>query len=177
MTTRTGKIARLPRAVREELNQRLSDGESQKLLVGWLNARPEVQALLATHFKGAPITEQNLTDWKQGGYEDWLRFQSTRDWVRQLVDRSSDLAEETDNIAVSDWLSAPVAIVLGRYIQRLANEEPPTFEQQRNILALTRELTRLRNGDHQQQLLRLHRDRLEAACQPANPPSLPANPA
>jgi hypothetical protein len=40
--TRNGKIARLPAATREELNQRLLDGERGKHLVLWLNGLPQV---------------------------------------------------------------------------------------------------------------------------------------
>ena len=43
---RTGKIARLPHQLRNELNQRLHDGESGVDLIKWLNALPEVQAIL-----------------------------------------------------------------------------------------------------------------------------------
>jgi hypothetical protein len=35
--TRNGKIARLPRAMRDGLNRRLRDGEEGKKLVAWLN--------------------------------------------------------------------------------------------------------------------------------------------
>ena len=70
--TRTGKIARLPSAVREELNRRLDEGVSGKALVAWLNALPEVQAILRAQFGGQPINAVNLTKWRQGGYRDWL---------------------------------------------------------------------------------------------------------
>ncbi len=36
---RTGKIARLPRALREELNRHLDEGEAGVDLVAWLNGR------------------------------------------------------------------------------------------------------------------------------------------
>ena len=48
--TRVGKIARLPRALREQLNHRLQDGELGRRLVDWLNASPEVKAVLAAEF-------------------------------------------------------------------------------------------------------------------------------
>jgi len=43
-TTRIGKIGRLPRQVREELNRRLLEGEPGITLVDWLNGLPAVQA-------------------------------------------------------------------------------------------------------------------------------------
>ncbi|MDR3457939.1 MAG: hypothetical protein P4N60_10870 [Verrucomicrobiae bacterium] len=67
----TGKINRLPREIREQLNQRLDAGEPGKRLVAWLNELPAVRALLAAEFGGIPINEQNLTNWKQGGFREW----------------------------------------------------------------------------------------------------------
>src|SRR5713101_7111978 len=40
-----GKIARLPLAIREQLNRRLQDGEIGRDLVVWLNSAPAVQAV------------------------------------------------------------------------------------------------------------------------------------
>ncbi len=45
--TRTGKIARLPQAVRRELNQRLANAERGTKLVVWLNELPEVLEVLS----------------------------------------------------------------------------------------------------------------------------------
>ena len=70
--THHGKIARLPRNLCHELNQRLADGEPSDALLAWLNAQPEVQTVLAAHFSGNPISPQNLTNWRQGGYEETL---------------------------------------------------------------------------------------------------------
>ena len=58
--THHGKIARLPRNLRHELNQRLADGEPSDSLLAWLNALPEVQAILADRFGGNPISPQVL---------------------------------------------------------------------------------------------------------------------
>jgi hypothetical protein len=40
--SRTGKIARLPQSLREELNHRLENGELARNLADWLNTLPEV---------------------------------------------------------------------------------------------------------------------------------------
>ncbi len=62
MTTRNGKIARLSKQVRHDLNGRLQDGEPGKQLVEWLNRLPEVQEVLLKLYarrrwpmKGSPI--------------------------------------------------------------------------------------------------------------------------
>ena len=46
MTNGNGKIARLPKAVRHELNCRLSEGEPGASVVGWLNERDDVKMVL-----------------------------------------------------------------------------------------------------------------------------------
>src|SRR6266446_6933011 len=52
-----GKIARLPLAIREQLNRRLQDGEIGRDLVVWLNSAPEVQAVLKAEFGERPVNE------------------------------------------------------------------------------------------------------------------------
>src|SRR5882757_2859219 len=68
---RHGKVARLPAALREELNRRLEDGHSHRELVAWLNGLPAVQGVLAERFGGRPISEQNMSAWCHGGYAEW----------------------------------------------------------------------------------------------------------
>ena len=91
--TRKGKIARLPREVREQLNRRLQDGEPGTKLVDWLNSLPEVQAVLSSEFDGRPIREQNLSEWKQGGYRDWQLQQEAIELVRGMDADSDELSQ------------------------------------------------------------------------------------
>jgi len=81
---RTGKIARLPHDIREQLNRRLQDGEQGKSILKWLNALPEVQAVLKEHFEGHPVAASNLTEWKDGGYRDWQVRQDALAMVSNL---------------------------------------------------------------------------------------------
>ncbi len=90
-TTRTGKIARLPHHIRDQLNGRLYEGEPAKHLALWLNSLPEVQAILAAGFGAKPIRPQNLSEWKQGGYRDWLLQQEALELVRRLAEDAGEL--------------------------------------------------------------------------------------
>lgn len=163
--TRNGKIARLPYSIRDILNERLRNGEQGTKLVKWLNRLPEVKEVLAGEFGGRPINEQNLTEWKQGGFNDWLRHQETRAWVRALVDESADLEEEAGDVSVADWLSAPVAIALGRWILEAAAVEKNDPTQRAALLAAAREVTELRRCDHRAERLRIDRERWETEQQ------------
>jgi len=153
--TRTGKIARLTRTIREELNRRLDNGEPGPQLVTWLNSLENTQKVLLEHFDGKPITEQNLSDWRQGGFQDWLHEQSTRAWVRSLADRAKGVS---DDIGI-DPLSSPLAVALGRSLERLAAGDAADPAAIKQLLAVTRGLAHLRRSDHEQQRIRISRIR------------------
>jgi hypothetical protein len=93
MPARNGKIANLPNDIREQLNLRLLEGETARELAAWLNALPEAQSILGSQFHGAPISEVNLTHWRQGGYLQWLTERECFDSARALADGDCDLAE------------------------------------------------------------------------------------
>jgi hypothetical protein len=82
---RRGKIARLPLKLREEICHRLLEGQPARKLLPWLNALPEVQAVLQSEFNGEPVSEMNLSAWRNGGFQEWL----TR---RERIERTRELA-------------------------------------------------------------------------------------
>ena len=94
MRARVGKIARLPEPIREALNQRLLNGISGKKLAVWLNALPEVTKVVTELFAGRSITEHNISEWRQGGHQDWLRQMETRERVLRITDQYKDSDSE-----------------------------------------------------------------------------------
>jgi hypothetical protein len=140
--TRKGKIARLPRAIRDELNRRLDDGEQGIRLVEWLNGLPEVKKVLESDFEGRAITDGNLADWKNGGFLDWQAQQETRalieDWksgVEELAS-SAELAELFTTVLMTHYAAA---------VQRSnadVDEEPR--ERVKRLGKSLRDITRLR---------------------------------
>ena len=83
--TRTGKIARLPNHIREIVNRRLHDGHPGRDILLWLNSLPEVAALVDARFLGNFVTPSNLSQWKNGGYRDWLVRQDALDLFRDAA--------------------------------------------------------------------------------------------
>ena len=82
---RTGKIARLPFAIREELNMRLRDNESGQTILEWLNGLEQCQ--------DAPINDANLSLWRQGGFAEWLEDQDRVHKIEKLSNLSLRLAK------------------------------------------------------------------------------------
>src|SRR5437868_4261034 len=93
MVTRHGKIARLPSDVREELNRRLYNGALGPELLAWLNQLPAVKEVLARFFDDAPVNPQNLSDWRHGGYEDWLRHQERELRIQRITEEGIHLEQ------------------------------------------------------------------------------------
>lgn len=90
---RTGKIARLPLAIREELNERLRDNESGAEILGWVNALPITQEILAKKFQGVPISDANLSEWRSGGFAEWLDDQGKVHKTQKLSEQLMRLAQ------------------------------------------------------------------------------------
>lgn len=91
--TSTGKIARLPARLREEVNRRLHDGESGPVLLEWLNGTPEALEVCADYFNSEPISPQNLSAWRQGQFQRWEREQKQLQRTRARAEYSHQLAK------------------------------------------------------------------------------------
>ena len=115
--TRNGKIARLPHRIRDQLNRRLQDGEQGRTIVPWLNALPEVQAVMQAEFNGRPIRAQNISEWRKAGFREWQLQQDALEQVPAVVYEAMELDVKvgmhlTERLAV--WLTAHLMAVVRR---------------------------------------------------------------
>jgi len=170
MKTRTGKIARLPKEIREQLNSRLQNGEPGTTLVDWLNQLPEVQKILTEQFSNQPIRVQNLSDWKRGGYVDWLRHQELRELVRWNHQRSSEFAEDEGDNDICDSLGSYLSAQLVIHARELEEITDPEERWQR-FRQIARELSRMRRDDHRYRRFELRKQQWESTLEPVEPNS------
>jgi hypothetical protein len=157
--TRVGKIARLPRSLREQLNRRMEDGESGANAVAWLNELPKVKSVLDKEFGGRPISEQNLSEWKLGGYVEWQKQQEALVLARELAANAAELAEAGgDSLAdkVAPLLAARYAVML-RNLSAASGERAEDWKMLRELCS---DLVALRKGDHSAERLKIERERL-----------------
>ena len=145
MKTRNGKIARLPKEVREQLNRRLENGWRGTRLVKWLNELPEVREVLREEFYGRAITPQNLSEWREGGYADWLRHQDSREGMRWMLERAEDLEKGSGDEDFCERLARIATVQVAEQMQRLEKIEDPK-ERWRELREVCLELWRLRNA-------------------------------
>lgn len=180
-----GKIGRLPAAIRDELNRRLFDGQPASRILPWLNGLPEVKDILQEDFEGLAVNDQNLSEWRNGGFKAWVRRRETVSNTRELADYSLSVAKA----AGGNITEGAAQILAGKILEVLEgiseletelNErdasQPSTPEQaearvarvaamSEAIKALTDSLGSLRNGDQNNVRLRQNDDRLALLAQ------------
>ena len=158
---RNGKIAHLPRDLREELTRRMQDAEPGGSLLAWLNAQPAVQAVLAREFGGVAVSKQNLCEWRSGGFAEWQARQETLAQARELAADATELAAATDG-RLTDHLATVLA---ARYASALAGWHGEVTEEFRRRLralrGLCQDIVELRRGDHSGARLKMEQERLE----------------
>ncbi|HMO51900.1 MAG TPA: hypothetical protein PKE26_11005 [Kiritimatiellia bacterium] len=86
-STRKGKVARLPYEIRERINAMIRDGAPASRLNTFL--------IKEGH---EALNDQNWTNWRQGGYQDWLREQVHLDKIR---DKAESFRRELDAVGVN----------------------------------------------------------------------------
>jgi len=170
MPTRNGKIANLPNDIREQLNLRLLEGENGPELAAWLNALPEVQSILASQFNASPISEVNLTHWRQGGYLQWFTERECFDSARALADGDSDLAQT--GLSAERLLN----VLTVRFGQLLMRWDLPSNESGFETAAFSEmaKKARILQGISRS-LLAIHRIQSKSASQKSVPASSSAN--
>ncbi len=157
--TRTGKIAKLPKFVRNELGQRIENGVPGVELVEWLNSRLDVKDVLKEYFDGRAINQQNLTEWKQGGHLEWLRNEDTRLLVCQLTEQSNDLDEAGEGQQISDRFAGILAIEFTKIATLLLKEEADPEKRWQCLCRIHREFSQLRRDDHRAVRTQIKRER------------------
>ena len=148
MKSRTGKIARLPRPIRQELNSRLECAEPGQKLLDWLNALPEVQQLLQEEFGGGAITKQNLSHWRQNGFQDWL----AREDLQRAMENAAEFAEDMEageEIELVDNVATMLAARSAALVSRWDGSPNPVLEARANAFnKLCQTIVRLQKSMH-----------------------------
>jgi hypothetical protein len=110
-----GKIARFPASVRDELNQRLFNGERCQQIIAWLNGLPDVQAIVNAEFAGQPVLPANLSRWKTTGYKSWRETRELREAADFLLREAPEMPE-TERRALSKRIGS---IFIGELLMQL----------------------------------------------------------
>ena len=123
-TCRKGKIGSLPADVRRDLNARMFNGDKGPRLLTWLNAIPSVQAVLQEQWKSEPISSSNLSEWRAGGYQDYVAQHEMVEHTRTLAQFALELAKA----AGGDLAAGPAAIAAGKLMTVIESATPEEMD-------------------------------------------------
>jgi hypothetical protein len=152
MTT-TGKIDRLSRGIREQLNIRLRERAGDAEVAEWLRKLPEANA------ESKPFSKADVCAWRATGYRDWLMRQEAGESVAEMVAEADELKARlgdsvTDKLA--GWLIPQYAAAARGELASLQGRK-----RWQLLRSLCGELVALRRGDQLAERLRIKREYLD----------------
>jgi hypothetical protein len=143
MKTRLGKIAQLPKSIRDDLNHRIENGKQGTELLEWLNGLPETKEIIAQKFDNQPITRCNLSDWRHGGFLDWRADQNRE----ARIQRISESGESLQKAEAGDLFENFARITVAEMMDDLdALQKCRGQKRAQNLHNLVRDLARLQNA-------------------------------
>ena len=135
---------------------------------------------MAEQFEGRPITENNLSEWRAGGFEEWLTLQDFLDETRVLSENSGECTARSGLCgrgALTAWRQEPQLadtgissdhlhiVLLGHHAHLLQNlgimPEDEYKTRLNTVSKLTASIMKLRRDELQKARLELQRERLE----------------
>ena len=159
---RIGKIARLPRDIRSQLNTRLQDGGEGKQILLWLNSLPEVIKVLAECFEARPINDQNLSDWRKGGYEEWLAHQDVLAHAANLAAHQHELETVAPGQSPTGHLAAAITFRYAAILAAQGNElDDKALVQLKSLGRTCQAVLKLRRDDENTARLKIETERWE----------------
>jgi hypothetical protein len=157
---RKGKIGRLPREIRDELNRRLSENEDGGALLRWLNDLPAVRGTLTREFAGSAVTKQNLYEWRTGGFAEWQAREEMLAQARELAGDAKELQAASEG-KLTDHLATVLAARYAAAVSGWDGETHEAFRLKLRVLhGLCQDVVELRRGDHSGARLQMEQERL-----------------
>jgi hypothetical protein len=156
-----GKIGSLPASIREEVNRRIHNGETGPSICDWLNGEDEVLRVLDERWNEQPITPQNLSEWRKGGYRIYLANLERTSHLRMLSDRSTALV---DAVSVNKLTGAGHRIAAGRLLElleRMEEGEGNSLELIEELETISKSVDRTEKNEIAREKVAFARDQLE----------------
>src|SRR5437773_1953252 len=104
---RNGKVARLPLALREQINHMLDDGVPYKTIIEKLGEA------------GKHLNEDNISNWRLGGHQDYLNTLQLNDRARTQTEAAADVLRDTGQLGPARLQQVCQEIALLQYLRTL----------------------------------------------------------
>ena len=163
--SRNGKIARMPEFIRTVIGQSLENNSPAEAILKWLNNEPEARKVLDLWFDGEPVTKQNLSQWRLGGFREWRRQQAACDLIRGFVDKSDALDTAVcpkERGRLSERLSLVMMAELIEVAEAMMKEARTTQQRWERLQEVLPLLNRVRAMDMRAERLLMWESNMEA---------------
>jgi len=104
---RRGKVARLLFALRQQINRMLDDGVPYKTIIEKLGDA------------GKQLREDNIGNWRTGGYQDYLKAQMISDRARAQTESAADLLRDSGPVSSAQIQEVCSQVALLAYLDSL----------------------------------------------------------
>src|SRR5436190_15919063 len=104
---RNGKVARLPAELREQINRMIEDGVLYKVIIEKLGEA------------GKHLNEDNLSNWRLGGHQDYLNTLQLNDRARTQTEAAADVLRDTGQLGPAKLQQVCEEIALLQYLRTL----------------------------------------------------------
>jgi hypothetical protein len=94
------------------------------------------------------VTESNLSGWKKGGYQDWLRHQQLPGLAGRLPEWRGGLAGAVGGMETGDRLAGALSIEFAALSRQLLEEKMAPAEKWECLHKVLQELSQLRRDNH-----------------------------
>jgi hypothetical protein len=131
----TGTVGRLPKEVRDRINELILDGHTYREVIAELGE------------SGEGLTEDYLSTWKSGGYAEWLRARERREDVLAVQEAIMDRALKQ---GVQNLSKATIQMAVTRAFQLLDTLPPESMHKtmdSNNFTRLLNALVKVADGD------------------------------
>lgn len=117
-SSKLSPIARLPRAVREQIGRMLLEGDTPDAILTRLSQDPVAEA--------ARITHDDIASWRQSGYQDWLEERERLENLERVRELARQVNASGDGAVIQE---ASLQIVAARIYELLAWFNPKAFRK------------------------------------------------
>ena len=160
---RRGKIVLLPKTTRDQINLMLDDGLPYQAILEKLQA-PGAPPL------PYPITEHNLSEWKDGGFQDWIKKQFWESELRARHDTFAGLLAGDDPIQLPEGGLQLAAVGICELLRDLSARHQQTDADPDKYIRAANSLARLSRSILQIQQYRDVRAKARAALRELKDP-------
>ncbi len=142
---RKGKVAQLPKDLRDLVNNLILDGQTYSVIIEQLSAH------------GISLNHENLSNWRKGGHQDYLAELSRFDYHHAKYEAASDLLQDTETSklpeATLQTVAAQMYDLFGHFrseilAQKLASDPDKYIRLVNALSRLTREVVHLNRQRH-----------------------------